>query len=196
MDKKLRNGVYSTKELEKILGSRKVIPNFIERNYIFQISRGYFATADIAYDKAFYLLAQKNYPDYILSAQTALFYHGLSNFQDDLIHLDYSKDEAFKRESKTFCFHRVVNERLQHTEKIMINGVELKIYTLERSVFEALKLEKDIGSKTIAVCREYLKQVKHNPNLKALGEISEMFGERGGKIVEIISEFRLDLFNQ
>lgn len=189
---RIKEGIYSSSELEQILGNKMAISRLVESGDISKVGRGYYATNNINYESAIFGLVAKYYSEGIISGHTCLHFYGLSDFADDRIHLDFPVESGFKRNSELFEFHRVTSPRLSDIEKVNIKGSILKIYSPERALFEAVKLEKGFGNMSATACKNYLKKFK--PDIKKIAFISEEFGENGRQLLRFITNIRDDLF--
>ena len=189
----IRQGIYSTPDLEKILGNKMAIARLTERGDLTKIMRGYYSTSEIGYDAALYGICSKYFSEGIISNHTCLFKYNLSDYQDDKIHLDFPKEDGLKLANEMIQFHRVKEGRLSHTTAIKINGVTVKIYKPERAIFEALKMEKGFGNFSAQVCNNFNKEFK-SYDVKLLAEIAEEFGEPGKMLLNYLLNIKENIY--
>lgn len=177
----LEGEVYTTEDLCKIVGNRMAVASLLESGAIERLARGLYVHSEVPYLKGYFLAAKKYHPEGVVSKGTALFHHGLTNFQPDLIDLDVDRESSYRNSTEIFFFHRTT--KINNVVLENFQGVSLPCYSLERTVFEVLSVEKGFGD----LAREVAHNFASKPfNAKKLLEISVLFGKKGQRLVDMV----------
>ncbi len=178
----IKSGIYKNSELLKILGNPATIKKFLNIGAVEKISRGFYATPDIPTNKTFFLIIQKFYKKSVISKRTLLHHYGLTTAQPELIDLDVSQNSQLRLSTDLVKIHRT--NKIFEIEMILFNGVLLRTYSVERSLFEVLYFEKTAGSLTSEVIRNYLARYEYKPAV--IFNISKKFGKNGAQLANLI----------
>lgn len=135
---KHRGEVFNTKDLAQLLGSREMITRACERG-VEKIARGFYGI-NAPLGKESFLIASKYYSAAVICGSSALFLQGLSDYDPHVIHLAFHRESALLVDTELFNFHRLSTKKLSIGIEIKsIQGINLKIFTPERCLYEVAK---------------------------------------------------------
>lgn len=181
--------VYTTKDLELKYNNRMAIHRAVENGKLYEVARGVYSSIDTPITAAPILFLNKYMEGSVVSKMSAIYYQGLHEHMPEKIDIDYSREgKNLGRENELFFLNQVSSKRITHTEYKNIHGVETLIYTKERCLFEAFKID---GNKP----GEYFQKVVLNyinsntPNMNLIIEISEKLGGKNRIVPQFISSF-------
>jgi predicted transcriptional regulator of viral defense system len=177
----LDQSVYTLLELIELTGSRRSAEKLIEAEDFLKISHGLYSNVSDPVRETMILLS-KYYPEAVISGSSALLYQELSDRMDEKIHVDIPRD-VHMRESRFLEFHRVSESRRTGIEEKNIAGVMVKIYSRERTLFEAQKFS--MPSLYNAV-KAY---VRGAIDYKELTRLDEIFG---GEVLTLVRHEKSD----
>lgn len=180
--KNIESGVYSNKDLSRVLGSNVAVQRALASNFIEKVGRGYYSTPDIPELKRIPLIVEQYYSDTVVSKATLLYHYKLTFDQPELFDLD-AKNESSYREG-TDIFNICRTRKMKFVTTSNFNGVKLKCYAVERAVFEVLEIERGIGDMAIEVVQSYVRN--YQPDFSSLAEVAGLFGKRGEELLKLI----------
>jgi predicted transcriptional regulator of viral defense system len=177
----LEQSVYTLSELIELTGSRRLAERAIEEGDLLKISHGLYSNVSDPIREAMILLS-KHYPEAVISGSSALLYQDLSDRMDEKIHVDVPRD-VHMRESRFLEFHRVSENQRVGVEEKNIAGVNVKIYSRERALFEAQKFSKP------ALYNAVKSYVNGTVDYKELTRLDEIFG---GEVLTLVRHEKSD----
>jgi predicted transcriptional regulator of viral defense system len=177
----LEQSVYTLLELIELTGSRRMAEKAIEEGDFIKISHGLYSNVSDPIREVMILLS-KHYPDAVISGSSALLYQELSDRMDEKIHVDVPRD-VHMRESQFLEFHRVSDSKRTGIEEKNIAGVTVKIYSRERTLFEAQKFSKPSLYNAVKT------YVLGDINYKELTRLNEIFG---GEVLTLVRHEKSD----
>lgn len=184
--KAIKSGVYTTEELTKFLGNRMAVVRFVDSGEIVRASRGFYHTPDIASARVSALIAQKYFPEGVVSKQTILRHYNLDAEPDHSFCLDVDADASNHGEVGGLELFR--SKKINFSTVDSFHGVSLKCYIPERAVFEILILQKGVGAGAQVVAKNFFKHFGFSKaTQQRLHECSEGFGERGQTLIQLIA---------
>lgn len=126
--------VLKSSELSKILGSGTAIKLAEDRGLVYPVTRGFYAVGEVPYEKEAYLVLFKYYPEAVISRYSALFLQGMSEYAPERLTVDIPLEHN-KISNQLFDVKR--SSKIGGVETKTLCGVDLKIYSPERCLFEA-----------------------------------------------------------
>ena len=181
---KIERGVYSTKDLTKMLGEATSIYRKLDKGDLIKIGRGFYSTPDIDYKSALFKIAAKYYEEAVVSKSTILFEYGLTDYQGDNIDLDVPRESSYRLDTDLFNFHRVAGSRSVGVVKKVFAGQRCFAYSPERAVFDVLFIENSIGNLAREVCKKYVEKFEFKQ--EELTELSLSFGAKGKELLNLL----------
>lgn len=172
----LAPGVYNSASLSKILGNYEAISAACEAGIISKIVRGFYNYKIHPSYEVFHLIS-KYFPDVVISGRSALFLQGLSDFDPGVLEVAISREETAVRENEFFVVKRLADSRLIGVETINLGGVNLRIFSRERCLFEAAKG----GPGTETFVKAINKYFREGINFEAIYELDSQL--EGGDII-------------
>ncbi len=133
-------GIISSKELQKLLGSRTAIQRFAKTDDIRSLGNGYYAWAKNDTFTGVVHVASRYYPDTVISGASALFIYRLSEHPPDSVQVDIDNRKSLK--NQLFSVKRVDPKRLIGIRRLRYNGRFIRVYDEERCLCEAYSLHK------------------------------------------------------
>jgi hypothetical protein len=154
-----RDLVISLEDGIQILGNDKAVYRLVEKGEIKKIKPnglGYFSLPKVEEGTAHFAIIKKYYPQCVISGKTALSLYGLSLDYINKIDVDISNKTNLSNE--LLNVHRIVDSKISHIENRTFEErdilFKIKIYSPERSLFEAYKYYKGLDSYFYAI-KEY-----------------------------------------
>jgi predicted transcriptional regulator of viral defense system len=135
---KLSEGVYTHSELIEIFGSRRLADAAIATEELTRIAQGLYSNVTNPVTEAMIVLA-KRHPEAVVSGWSALLFQRLSDRLDERIFVDVPS-ETHPRKSPLFHFSRISSARMTGIETRDICGIQARVYSRERCLWEAAKL--------------------------------------------------------
>lgn len=190
--KHIKSGVYKHSELTQILGSPMAVKRALQARLVEKISRGFYATPDIAENQAFFAVIKKFYKDAVISKRTLLYHFRLTTNQPELIDVDVPQSSVLRKDTDlvSVCRTNKVFGLINHD----FNGIKLKCYSVERALFEVLHFENKPGSLTSEVIRNYLSNFKYEPGV--IHKLAAKFGTRGLQLENLIQVMAGDKYRE
>jgi predicted transcriptional regulator of viral defense system len=131
--------VLRSKDLELRLGSRIAIKRAVEQGQVIALGSGLYASPALDPMKASMIAVAKYFPQAVISGRTALFLHELSDHAVEKIEVDIPTGTSLA--NKLLEVHRVAKSRLLGISKMKLEGSNIKVYDLERSLCEAYLID-------------------------------------------------------
>lgn len=179
---KLLSGVYKHSELENVFGSKMAVKRAVAAGTIEKISRAFYATPDVPSNQAFYLVIKKFYSGAVISKKTLLYLYKLTTDQPSAIDIDVETSSKLRNSTDLISVYRT--NKVFSTTSLETNSVKLKVYSIERALFEVLHFEKKPGQLTSEVVHNYLNTHKYQP--ATIHKIAQKFGKRGLELATLI----------
>lgn len=146
-----KNFVASLTELIKLVGHKTGVYRLVEAGEIAKVhpdGLGYFCLPEVEEGTAHFAIVKKYYPQCVISGKTALALYDLGLDYIDKIEVDIPKSQSLRNE--LLDVHRVVERKITSViEKSFDHkGIpfKVKIYSPERTLFEAYKYNKGLDS--------------------------------------------------
>lgn len=170
LDKKL---IIKASEASKYLSSNKELTRMFERGEIYQLGGGYYCSWKIDPEIAALLVVTKYYPYAVISRTSALRVHELGVERIRKVQIDIPNTKSLKNE--LFDVYRVSPKYMKGIITLDYLGHKIRVYSKERSLFEALK---EYGKTS-----DYFKAIKRyaqdyqNSHSKKVEEYDQLFNE-------------------
>ena len=130
--------VYSSSDLEEILGNRVRISSLTREGLISKISRGFYSVGNLDPYKEVYSLISKYYPQSVIIGHSALFLNGLSQFDPECVQLGVDNGKGALADNDLIEFYRLAESRLSSTHVLNIHGQNISVLTPVRSVISVM----------------------------------------------------------
>ena len=153
-------GIYSSRELVKLLGHRMAIQRLVEADKLLPLGSGYYSTPKVDPSVAQIHVVVRFYPKAVISGVSALIVHGLSDEKLDKVTVDIPK--TTKLSNKLLDVRRVAKSRFVGTIRMDYFGQQIRIYDLERSLCDAYRIDR--GALFFKALKRYLRQDSPNPD--------------------------------
>lgn len=128
--------IYNYEELKKIVGSGYKIKKSLKLGKLFKIDKGIYSSKK---NNHYLEIFAKKYPDAIISSDSALYYHNLTDIIPDKIYITTTrtagryKDKRIKQSFSTDKFYNLGKTVLE------VEGVKINTYDKERLLLELVK---------------------------------------------------------
>lgn len=142
---KKNNGTITTKEVEDLGISSKILTRMIEKGIIERVARGIYIEVDTLEDK--YFITQAICKKGIFSHETALYFHDLSDrtpIKYQLTIPSYYNNTLIKNKNYEFFYIKEDLYEVGITEIKTPYGNKIRIYDLERTICDIIKNKKRI----------------------------------------------------
>lgn len=154
--------VMKASELVEILGSRTAIKRKVENGELHYVGSGFYSSESVDPLTAGLMVAGKYYAKAVVSNLTALLFHKLSDEPVAAIDVDIDKGSTLR--NRILRVHRVSPESLCGILEIKVNKVQVRIYSAERALCDAYKLDPG-GAIFFKALKRYIKQYDVNADL-------------------------------
>jgi len=151
-----KNFVISLSELVELVGHKTGVYRLVEAGKITKVypdGLGYFCLPELEEGVAHFAIVKKYYPQCVISGKTALSLYDLGQDYIDKIEVDIPKGQNLKNE--LLNVHRVVKKKITSIieRSFPHKGIpfKIKIYSPERTLFEAYKYYKGLDSYFYAI---------------------------------------------
>lgn len=178
----IESGVYKHEKLVEFFGSAMAVKRALASGKFERITRGFYATTDIPFNRAYYLIIKNFYKKAVISKRTLLYHYRLTTNQPEQIDIDVPQQTKLRHSTDLLEIHRT--NKLFSVSKSDFNGVSLRCYSVERALFEVLYFEKTSGSLTSEVIHNFLAHFKYEPAL--IYKIGLRFGKPGLQLAKLI----------
>lgn len=142
---KKNNGTITTKEVEDLGISSKILTRMIEKGIIERVARGIYIEVDTLEDK--YFITQAICKKGIFSHETALYFHDLSDrtpIKYQLTIPSYYNNTLIKNKNYEFFYIKEDLYEVGITEIKTPYGNKIRIYDLERTICDIIRNKKRI----------------------------------------------------
>mgnify|MGYP004600195387 FL=1 len=142
---KKNNGTITTKEVETLGISSKILTRMIEKGIIERVARGIYIETDTLEDK--YFITQAICKKGIFSHETALYFHDLCDrtpIKYQLTIPSYYNNTLIKNKNYQFFYLKEDLYEIGITEIRSPYGNKIKIYDLERTICDIIRNKKKI----------------------------------------------------
>lgn len=142
---KKNNGTITTKEVENLGISSKILTRMIEKGIIERVARGIYIESDTLEDK--YFITQAICKKGIFSHETALYFHDLCDRTPIKLQLtipSYYNNTLIKNKDYEFFYIKEELYNIGITEIKTPYGNKIKIYDLERTICDIIRNKKKI----------------------------------------------------
>ena len=168
--KQEEGGVYSSRELVKLLGHRMAIQRLVESDELLSLGSGFYSTPKIDPAVAQIHIVARFYPKAVISGVSALIIHKLSDEKLEKVTVDIPKET--KLANRVLDVRRIAKSRLLGVAKMDYFGESVRIYDVERSLCDAYRIDR--GALFLKALKRYMHEYQPNPEKiakydKALG---------------------------
>ena len=142
---KKNNGTITTKEVEALGISSKILTRMIEKGIIERVARGIYIETDTLEDK--YFITQAICKKGIFSHETALYFHDLCDrtpIKYQLTIPSYYNNTLIKNKNYQFFYLKEDLYEIGITEIKSPYGNKIKVYDLERTICDIIRNKKKI----------------------------------------------------
>lgn len=142
---KKNNGTITTKEVETLGISSKILTRMIEKGIIERVARGIYIETDTLEDK--YFITQAICKKGIFSHETALYFHDLCDrtpIKYQLTIPSYYNNTLIKNKNYQFFYLKEDLYEIGITEIRSPYGNKIKVYDLERTICDIIRNKKKI----------------------------------------------------
>lgn len=146
--------IYTYTECRTQFGSDRQLASLLSDHTLYKVGRGLYS--DRPYEKLL-AIAEKRYPEAVVSLDSAFFYQGLTDAVPERLHLSTARNTTKIRDAR-ICQHFVPAEILHVGEvRIMCNGLSILTYDLERLCIDVVryrnKLPSDLQKEVVLALR-------------------------------------------
>lgn len=134
-----RHKLMTHAELAKVGASGTKLRRMADAGLLSPLGTGIYASASLDPFVAAVLATAKYYPQAIISGLTALQLHGLAQEYIEKIDVDVSRETSIR--NKMLQVHRVPEARLVGVTQMKYEGGTIRVYSQERSLCEAYRLD-------------------------------------------------------
>lgn len=184
--KTIRDGVYTNRDLSEMLGSNTAVQRALVGGKIERVGeRRYYATPGVPLNAREKMIAAKYHPELVVSKLSILRHYELTTRDSDGEFQMDAKNESSYRGKIDSVLDIYRTKKMTDVVVESFNGVNLKCYSIDRAIFEALEIEGRPGSLCREVLSNYTKKTSR-VDLAKLAEISKLFGPRGDEFMNIL----------
>jgi len=146
--------VMKAKELNPYVTAGAQLRRYAEDGRLISLGAGYYADPSLDPLTAALAVVARYYPLAVISNITALFVHGLTDERIDQIDVDIPRESSIR--NKLLRTHRVNSKLIIGVEESTYNGIRLKVYSKERALCDAYKIDPG-GSIFLKAFKRYAK---------------------------------------
>lgn len=157
-----KNCVFKATELTTVLGSRTAIQRMCESGELLPLGSGFYHTEAIDPFIATMMVVGKYYPKAVISNLTALLHYRLSDEAIERIEVDIDRRSTLR--NRILRVHRVPAAHLVGITDIKLNGTKIRIYSVERALCDAYKLDRG-GAIFFKALKRYIKLFRVRPEV-------------------------------
>lgn len=176
MSSNLEQDVYDLKDAVAKFGSRRAVQKLVDEEALRKVARGLYSSVSNPVSEVLMILS-KYYPDAVIAGPSALYFHDLGELMQDKIEVNISR-ETSAHENPLFDFKRVSPRYMTGIITQTKNGVSYKIYSRERSLFEAARYSPSMLSFAVKA------YVKDEVNFDEISRLEAIFGGEVYKLVQ------------
>ena len=134
-----KNSVIKASELVPQMTTRAQLGRLVEMGEIIYLGSGFYADPALDPFDASIIAVARFYPQAVISNITALVFHDLSDERIDEIDVDIPRNSSIR--NKLITAHRVSEKNIIGVMSLDFKGHTIRIYSPERSLCEAYKLD-------------------------------------------------------
>ena len=180
--------VISTKEAVEVLGNRMSITRLCKKDIICPVGQkgsGYYTLPDTNDLKAILAVKSNYYPESVISGPSALTLHELGLDYIDKLDIDIPLEKDIK--NQLFNTHRIIIRKIMYVINKEIQEIIVKIYSPERTLYEAYKQGKNSETFYRALKRYRTLYLDKETPAKQYNIISNIDSEFGSDILRLLT---------
>jgi hypothetical protein len=167
-----QGGVFSSRQLVKLLGHRMAIQRLVESDRLMPLGRGFYTTPKLDPSVAQIHVVARFYPRAVISGISALIIHKLSDEKLDRATVDLPKET--KLANQLLDVRRVAKSRLVGVTRMEYFGESIRIYEVERSLCDAYRIDR--GALFFKALKRYIQH--YRPNAKKIARYDKALGTK------------------
>jgi hypothetical protein len=152
-------GIYSSRELIKLLGHRMAIQRLVEGDQLLSLGSGFYSTPKVDPSIAQLHVVARFYPKAVISGISALIIHRLSDEKLDKVTVDIPKETRLA--NRLLDVRRVAKSRFIGIIRMDYFDQKIRIYDLERSLCDAYRIDR--GALFFKALKRYMREYPPNP---------------------------------
>ncbi|MBI4405176.1 MAG: type IV toxin-antitoxin system AbiEi family antitoxin domain-containing protein [Deltaproteobacteria bacterium] len=153
------SGVFSSRELVKLLGHRMAIQRLVQADELLPLGSGFYSTPKVDPAVAQIHIVARFYPRAVISGVSALIIHRLSDEKLDKATVDIPKET--KLANRLLNVRRVAKSRFVGVVRMDYFGQKIRIYDPERSLCDAYRIDR--GALFFKALKRYMREYSPNP---------------------------------
>ena len=165
-------GIYSSKELVKLLGHRTAIQRLVEADKLLSLGGGFYSTPKLDPSVAQIQIIARYYPQAVISGISALIIHELSDEKLEKVTVDIPQE--MKLSNRLLHARRIAKSRFFGIIQKDYFGEQIRIYDIERALCDAYRIDR--GALFFKALKRYLRDCK--PDAAKIANYDKVLGTR------------------